>query len=169
MLLYNNSSEIINPKVVRFRISTGTKYTQICEVDKYSCLLSLHMKLQILVIDDDVSILRLLSFILAKDYELIIKNSGLEALAWLEEGNSPALAICDLDMPYIDGKTLIKNLKISGIHRDIPVIILSASDCLAEEVSKMDFAVNGFIQKPFNPVILKTAIANALKIHISAA
>ncbi|CAN5401637.1 response regulator [soil metagenome] len=127
------------------------------------------MKLQVLIIDDDASILRLLSFILSKDYDLVIKNSGLEALAWLEEGNSPALAICDLDMPYIDGQTMIKNLKISGIHRDIPVIILSASDRLAEEVNKMDFAVNGFIQKPFNPVVLKAAIANVLKTHTSAA
>ena len=85
------------------------------------------MKIQILVVDDDLIILKLLNFILSKDYELVIKDSGIEALNWLEEGNDPGLVISDLEMPYLDGSSFIHNLKISGYYRDTPVIMLSGA------------------------------------------
>ncbi|RYH19919.1 response regulator, partial [archaeon] len=64
-------------------------------------------KKQILVVDDEVSILKLLNFVLSSQYDLVIKNSGVEALTWLEEGNSPALILSDLEMPYFDGSSFI--------------------------------------------------------------
>ncbi|MFP5080292.1 two-component system response regulator [Pedobacter sp. JCM 36344] len=120
-------------------------------------------KKQILVVDDEVSILKLLNFVLANDYDLIIKNSGVEALTWLEEGNSPALILSDLEMPYFDGSSFIHNLKISGFYRDTPVIILSGAINLEERVSQMPFKLDAYIPKPFNPVQLKEAISNVFK------
>ena len=58
---------------------------------------------QILVVDDEVSILKLLNFIVSKDYDFVIKQNGVDAISWLEDGNDPALIISDLEMPYIDG------------------------------------------------------------------
>ena len=123
------------------------------------------MKPQILVVDDDVSILKLLNFILSKDYDLIIKNSGLEALGWLEEGNDPTLVISDLQMPYLDGQTFVRNLKISGFYKDTPVIVLSGADNLADEVEAMPFKIDAFLQKPFNPTSLKSAITMVLNLY----
>ena len=120
-------------------------------------------KKQILVVDDEVSILKLLNFVLANDYDLIIKNSGVEALTWLEEGNSPALILSDLEMPYFDGSSFIHNLKISGFYRDTPVIILSGAINLEERVFQMPFKLDAYIPKPFNPVQLKEAISNVFK------
>ncbi|TDQ12018.1 response regulator [Pedobacter metabolipauper] len=124
-------------------------------------------KKQILIVDDEVSILKLLNFVLSNDYELIIKNSGVEALTWLEEGNSPALILSDLEMPYFDGSSFIHNLKISGFYRDTPVIILSGANNLTERVSQMSFKLDAFIPKPFNPVQLKEAILDVFKKHES--
>jgi len=120
------------------------------------------MKTQILVVDDDLSILKLLNFILSKDYDLIIKNSGIEALTWLEEGNDPTLIISDLQMPYLDGLTFVRNLKISGFYKDTPIIVLSGADNLAELVAEMPFQIDSFLQKPFNPTSLKSAITKVL-------
>lgn len=120
-------------------------------------------KKQILVVDDEVSILKLLNFVLSNEYDLVIKNSGVEALTWLEEGNSPALILSDLEMPYFDGSSFIHNLKISGFYRDTPVIILSGASNLTERVAKMPFTLDAFIPKPFNPVQLKEAISNVFK------
>ncbi|MEJ7557807.1 MAG: response regulator [Pedobacter sp.] len=120
-------------------------------------------KKQILVVDDEISILKLLNFVLSKEYDLVIKNSGVEALTWLEEGNSPALILSDLEMPYFDGTSFIHNLKISGFYRDTPVIILSGAINLNERVSKMNFELDDYIPKPFNPVQLKEAISNVFK------
>lgn len=116
----------------------------------------------ILVVDDEPSILKLLTFILSSEYDLIIKRSGIEAIAWLEEGNDPDLIISDLMMPYFDGSTLIKNLKISGFYRNTPVILLSGAEDLEEKVSEMSFKIDRFIEKPFNPAILKTHISELL-------
>lgn len=120
-------------------------------------------KKQILVVDDEISILKLLNFVLSPDYELVIKTSGVEALTWLEEGHSPALILSDLEMPYFDGSSFIHNLKISGFYRDTPVIILSGASNLTERVAQMSFKLDDFVPKPFNPTQLKQVINNVFK------
>jgi CheY-like chemotaxis protein len=119
-------------------------------------------KKQILVVDDELSILRLLTFILSADYELVIKKSGIEAISWLEEGNDPNLIISDLMMPYFDGSTLIRNLKISGFYRDTPVILLSGAEDLEAKVKEMPFKIDSYLEKPFNPAVLKSKIAELI-------
>lgn len=119
-------------------------------------------KKTILIVDDELSILKLLSFILAADYNLIIKKSGIEAIAWLEEGNDPDLIISDLMMPYFDGSSLIRNLKISGFYRNTPVILLSGAEDLADKVKKMSVKIDSYLEKPFNPATLKSQIAQLI-------
>ena len=123
------------------------------------------MKKQILIVDDELSILKLLNFVLSPTYDLVIKNSGVDAISWLEEGNNPGLIISDLSMPYFDGNLFIRNLKISGFYRETPVILVSGEDNLADLVKDMPFKVNYFISKPFNPADLKAAIATIFKEH----
>ncbi|MDR6943563.1 response regulator [Mucilaginibacter pocheonensis] len=120
------------------------------------------MKRTLLIVDDDLSILKLLNFILSKDYDIVVKNNGIDAFGWLEDGNMPELIISDLQMPYFDGQSFIKNVKISGFYRDIPVILLSAAHDLDEQVGKMPFKVDAYIHKPFKPNDLKTAINQLL-------
>ena len=123
------------------------------------------MKTQILVVDDDLSILKLLNFILSKDYDIVIKNSGLEALSWLEEGHDPALIISDLQMPYLDGQTFVRNLKISGFYKDTPIIVLSGTENLGELVADMPYNIDSYLHKPFNPTSLKAAITKVLNLY----
>ncbi|TSD66551.1 response regulator [Inquilinus sp. KBS0705] len=123
------------------------------------------MKKTLLIVDDDLSILKLLNFILSKDYEIVVKNNGVEAFGWLEDGNMPTLIISDLQMPYFDGQSFLKNVKISGFYRDIPVIMLSAAHDLDEQVANMPFKIDAYIHKPFNPTTLKTAINQVLEVY----
>lgn len=126
------------------------------------------MKKEILIVDDEVSILKLLNFVLSKEYKLVIKNSGVEAISWLEEGNEPALIISDLHMPYFDGSSFIHNLKVSGYYRDIPVILLSGNDDLEGVASGMAKKAEAYIHKPFNPQALKAEISRLIsgnKLH----
>ncbi|RFZ94529.1 response regulator [Mucilaginibacter conchicola] len=126
------------------------------------------MKKTLLIVDDDLSILKLLNFILSKDYEIVVKNNGIEAFSWLEDGNMPKLIISDLQMPYFDGQSFLKNVKISGFYRDIPVIMLSAAHDLDEQVANMPFKVDAYMHKPFNPTELKNAISQALNVYDAA-
>lgn len=126
------------------------------------------MKKTLLIVDDDVSILKLLNFILAKDYDVVVKNNGIDAFGWLEAGNMPELIISDLQMPYFDGQSFIKNVKISGFYREIPVILLSAAHDLEQQVSKMPFKVDASIHKPFKPSDLKAIINQLLQVYEAA-
>ena len=123
------------------------------------------MKKTLLIVDDDLSILKLLNFILSKDYDIVVKNNGIDAFSWLEDGNMPNLIISDLQMPYFDGQSFLKNVKISGFYRDIPAIMLSAAHDLDEQVANMPFKVDAYMHKPFNPTTLKSAITQALTVY----
>lgn len=123
------------------------------------------MKKKLLIVDDDLSILKLLNFILTKEYEVVVRNNGMDAFSWLEDGNMPELIISDLQMPYFDGQSFIKNVKISGLFRDIPIIMLSAAHDLDFQVNKMPFQVDAYLPKPFNPTSLKSAINQVLTIY----
>jgi two-component system chemotaxis response regulator CheY len=126
------------------------------------------MKNRILIVDDDLSILKLLNFILSKEYEVIVRNNGIDAFSWLEEGNQPELIISDLNMPYFNGQSFIKNVKISGLFRDIPIFMLSAAHDLDEQVSKMPYHIDAYMPKPFNPTALKTVIHQVINIYDGA-
>lgn len=112
--------------------------------------------------DDEISILKLLNFVLSKHYNLVIKESGIEAIEWLEQGNDPDLIISDLEMPYFDGQSFARNLKISGFYRNTPIIILSGKERLQEVIDRMDFPVNSYMGKPFNPAKLTSEIQRLL-------
>ena len=91
-----------------------------------------------------------------------MKQNGAEAIRWLDDGNNPSLIITDLQMPYLDGGSFIRNLKISRFHRNTPIILLSAANDLETIVEQMPYQADCFFKKPFNPDELKTSIATAL-------
>lgn len=109
------------------------------------------MKKQILAVDDDVVILKLLTHILQKKYDIVVQSSGIDAFAWLEEGKFPDVIISDLQMPYFHGQSFVRNLKISGFYRNTPILVLSGVPDIEEQVSKMPIPIEAWIRKPFNP------------------
>lgn len=123
--------------------------------------LNLDRKL-ILLVDDEITVLKLLEFILKKDYNLVIHNNGLEAISWMDEGNLPDLIISDLEMPYVDGLDFVRSLKTSGYYREIPIILLSAAYSLEDLVQKLPYSFDLLMPKPFNPTKLKETIKNLL-------
>ena len=121
------------------------------------------MKKQILILDDDISIRTLLDLFLRKDYQVVAKKDGMEAMLWLENGNLPDLIVSDINMPRLNGSDFLMNLKKSGFFRSIPVIILSG---IENENEKGKFLQNGavdYIVKPFNPSDLLVKIDAVLK------
>ncbi|MCJ0741614.1 response regulator [Pedobacter montanisoli] len=119
-------------------------------------------KKTILLVDDEVTVLKLLEFILKKDYNLVVHNNGLEAISWMDEGNMPDLIISDLLMPYVDGIDFVRGLKSSGYYRNIPVILLSAAYSAEDLAAKLTYKFNLLIPKPFNPSKLQEHIKSLL-------
>lgn len=109
------------------------------------------MKSDILIIDDDIAIRSLLGFYLGKFYSVTSKGNGLEAMLWLENGNTPDLIIVDINMPEMGGYEFLKLVRSSGFFQDIPVIILTGLDDLEVKEKCFQQGGSGFMTKPFNP------------------
>ena len=109
-------------------------------------------KKQILIIDDDNSTRLLLQYLLAEKYSVIGKTNGLEGMLWLNAGNIPDVILLDINMPHLNGKDFLKQIRFSGFFSEIPVLILSSESHLQE--IKSFISPNDILGKPFMPEIL---------------
>ncbi len=119
-------------------------------------------KYRILLVDDDRSLLRLLSMRLsAAGYEVNAVESGEQALAQLPLFR-PHLIITDLQMGGMDGMTLFS--QVHGRNQGLPVLILTAHGTIPEAVEATSRGVFSYLTKPFNSKVLLEHVARALKI-----
>jgi two-component system chemotaxis response regulator CheY len=114
---------------------------------------------KILVVEDDPSMRWLLRNLLHGKYEVITKNNGIEAFSWLSVQNIPDLIISDIKMPLMDGFEFIENLSISGLYKNIPVIVLTGHGDSATFKRCTNLGVYSFLTKPFKPTQLLEKIA----------
>jgi len=118
-------------------------------------------KTTILVIDDELDVLKLVEFLLWNtEYELI-KASDAERGIQLVKELQPAAVIVDIMMPRMDGFTALQ--RIREIKADMPVIIFTARSTRSDEKKAEELGANGFVAKPFNRQKLLAAIEAAVK------
>ena len=124
------------------------------------------MRHKILIIDDEQTIRLLLENFLSKNYDVIAKKDGTEALLWLE-GNLPDLIIYDLQMPNMNGYEFIKEVRQRGFTKHTPIMMLSANGERSEDRIKCyQLGAQDFLAKPFSPVELSELIKkNLFPIH----
>lgn len=109
-------------------------------------------KRNLLIIDDEPSITKILEHFLKNDFNINSKTDGAEGMLWLEEGHEVDMIIADLNMPNLNGKEFLKIAKASNLYSDIPVIILSGSDDSNERIQCLNLGADDFMLKPFNPM-----------------
>lgn len=120
------------------------------------------MGARILVVDDDVDLLQLISMRLrAAGYEVIEAESGEAALLSFRE-RRPQLVITDLRMGEMDGLALFAHLQAEA--PTIPVIILTAHGTIPDAVSATQRGVFSFLTKPFESQELMRRVADAVRL-----
>src|SRR5690625_3215475 len=101
----------------------------------------------ILVVDDEIHIVNLISIHLTKHgYKVIKALNGFEAITLLKK-DTPDLAIVDVMMPKMDGITLTKQLA----DDDIPVLLLTAKGELEDKKAGFLAGADDYVVKPFEP------------------
>lgn len=123
--------------------------------------LYISMKKRVLVIDDDATIRFLLQNILL-DYEVISKEDGYEALTWLNSGNVPDLILLDMEMPNINGRVLIRRIKSSYKHRQVPIMVMSGTDSNLIKNSFLKLGASDYVIKPFADLDFLERVKKAL-------
>ena len=116
----------------------------------------------ILIVDDNISNLRLFETILKKKgYKTAIAQNGQEALDYVEE-TIPDLILLDIMMPIIGGFETCQQLKASKATKDIPVIFITAVSDHPSLLKGFDLGGVDYITKPF----LKAEVMARVDVHI---
>jgi CheY-like chemotaxis protein len=108
-------------------------------------------KKRILLVDDDPTMMKVLSRLLSLNgYEVIQASYALPAL-FRAAHSPPDLILADLDMPIMNGLELIDQFKGHLDTRDIPILVVTGS--LGEETRRQAFAAGcaGYVTKPLVP------------------
>jgi two-component system alkaline phosphatase synthesis response regulator PhoP/OmpR family response regulator RpaB len=115
---------------------------------------------RILIIDDDADIVKTVSANLELDgFEVSSAPNGNEGLAALQS-RSPDLVLLDLNLPDIDG---IKVCQILRRESEVPVIMLSARDTVADKLLGLECGADDYLVKPFNALELSARIRTVLR------
>lgn len=118
-------------------------------------------KSTVLVIDDNVEILSLLSDSLS-DYRVRTAKSAQEGLDLLKK-ETPDVIITDVMMPGTDGLTFARQIKANRHTMHLPLIILSAKTSNEEKVEGIVSGADVFIGKPFSVKYLRAVVARLLE------
>jgi len=101
---------------------------------------------KVLVIDDDLSLLRLLQRALEKaDYDVVVASSGPEGLKEMYE-YKPDLVVLDVMMPVMDGWEVCRRIRELS---NVPIIMLTAKSDEQDKVRGFSFGVDDYVTKPF--------------------
>ena len=106
-------------------------------------------KRTVMVIDDDPSMLSLVSEIFSAQYNVLPFGNAEEALAGLEK-KQPDLIISDVMMPGTDGLSFAQRLKQNKLWAHIPLMLLSALGHEDDRMKGLESGADAYITKPFN-------------------
>lgn len=114
----------------------------------------MHNTIRLLLVDDNVDNLKLLSNLLKQEYQIQVAMEGREALRLAARKPTPDLILLDIMMPEMDGYTICERLKSNSDTREIPVIFLTAKTQTEDETQGFLVGAVDYITKPINPPVL---------------
>jgi len=120
----------------------------------------------ILVVDDSVENLQVLSALLRDKYKVKVAKNGAKALEILEADPSIDLILLDIMMPDVDGYEVCKQIKANSSTAKIPVIFLTALNESSDETKGFKAGGADFITKPFNADVVMARIRTHLDLQV---
>lgn len=116
-----------------------------------------------LVVDDSTSMRQMVSFTLQSvGFDTIEGANGCEALE--VAGDKPLdLVITDLNMPEMDGITLIRELRAKPTYKFIPILLLTTESQDTKKQEGKAAGATGWMVKPFNTDQLLTVVRKVVK------
>lgn len=121
------------------------------------------MRKKILVVDDDVELVELVSFNLKQaGYAIGTAANGVEALKKTHLF-MPDLIILDVMMPELDGFAVCEILRRDSTTSSIPIIMLTALSSELGRMAGLGSGATDFLSKPFSPRLLVERVEDLLK------
>lgn len=116
-----------------------------------------------LVVDDSTSMRQMVSYTLQEaGFSVIEGSNGEEALKNVK-GKAVNLVITDLNMPVMDGMTLIRQLRAIPEFKFTPILMLTTEAQDAKKQEGKAAGATGWIIKPFNPEQLLQVVGKIVR------
>jgi len=116
----------------------------------------------VLIVDDSLVDQKILSYMLEiNGHHVLTGNNGQEALRLLSR--SPVdLLISDINMPKMDGGSLLREIRSTSVYQKLPIIMLTSLWTKDEQLAAITDGANQVLTKPISTWQLKQAVEAAL-------
>ena len=116
---------------------------------------------KVLIVDDDVDQLQILSATLEGKYEVWTASDGLDGyvIACREQ---PAVVVLDVMMPLVDGWTVLRKLRANPLTKDTRIVIATALDGETVALDAAKLSVSAVMRKPIDLQQLQASIARLI-------
>lgn len=139
--------------------------SSVTHIDKEKLVInkSVGTKLGTMLVVDDIELSReVIKQIFLEEYDIVEAVDGLQAWNYIRENPTEiTIVLLDLLMPVMDGFQLLKKIRDFEPTREIPIVVTSQGDEKSEERA-LSMSAEDFISKPYNPVILRHRVRNAV-------
>ena len=114
----------------------------------------------ILVVDDDVRMLRMMNRMLELEgFQVLTASGGEQALALFDK-ETPSLVLLDIMMPDMDGYTVCRRIREFS---EVPIIMVTARGDDKEKVEGLDIGADDYVTKPFSASELAARVRAVLR------
>ena len=117
----------------------------------------------VLVVDGSPTMRQMVAFTLTNaGYQVVEAGNGKEAVGKVNGGAKPDLVVTDLNMPEMDGITLIKEIRKMPALKFTPILMLTTEASDDKKKAGQAAGATGWIVKPFNPEQMMAVIKKVL-------
>ncbi len=121
------------------------------------------MPKKILIVDDDLDGLKLISLMLQRHgYEVITANAGNQAIV-IANNELPDLVILDVMMPDMNGYEVCRRLRANPTTQPIPIIMFTAKTMIDDKVAGFEAGADDYLTKPTHPAELASRVKAVLQ------
>jgi DNA-binding response OmpR family regulator len=107
-------------------------------------------KRKILVVDDEVDLVKTIKFSLELEgYKVLVSYNGEDALNQARKEN-PDLLLLDIMLPKLDGYKVCRLLKFDEQYKHIPILMMTAKTQEKDKLMGKETGANEYITKPFD-------------------
>lgn len=112
---------------------------------------------QVLVVDDDPINLKIMSELLASDYDVVTVTNGQDALQLIQQ-RKWSLVISDVMMPHMSGYQLTQKIREQFSRSELPIILITARNQIEDIYTGFESGANDYVAKPVDGTELKARV-----------
>ena len=113
--------------------------------------------------DDDAFVVKRALSEIGVDLNVIRVTNGMQALMYLRDNPPPDLLLLDLKMPALDGFDVLVTIRARPELKELPVIVLTASDVPKDREMADQFGATDYIEKNQDWKIVAKALKSSLR------